>query len=103
MPRLCRGDSQSLTVPGVCPGVVFVAFSSAVVFAFKRLLKGPFEGPATVKPQALPAASVETKQKSRIRQSKKPTVICFIINPLLSKKKAVEKPTLLPKQMRTLQ
>jgi hypothetical protein len=34
--------------------LLVVAFAVAVAFAFKRLRKGPLEGPATVKPPALP-------------------------------------------------
>jgi hypothetical protein len=63
IPRLCRGGSQSLTVPGLCfqpasqrnlrearsPGFCFCS-----CFCFHRLRSGPFEGPATVKPPALP-------------------------------------------------
>jgi hypothetical protein len=35
----------------------FSVFAFAVAFAFNRLRKGPFEGPATVKPPALPEDS----------------------------------------------
>jgi hypothetical protein len=34
-------------------GLHFGVFAVAVAFAFKRLRKIPFEGPATVKPMAL--------------------------------------------------
>ena len=71
-PRLCRGGSQSLTDPGVyavgtrtrngrmsdltLPLCAWFASPASLNFgvAFKRLRKGPFEGPATVKPPALP-------------------------------------------------
>ena len=72
VPRLCRGGSQSLTDPGVyavgtrtrngrmsdltLPLCAWFASPASLNFgvAFKRLRKGPFEGPATVKPPALP-------------------------------------------------
>src|ERR1035437_5711129 len=61
--RLCRGGSRTLRIPGVylplllslCRGPLFSnAAAVAVVFVFHRLRSGPFEGPATVKPPALP-------------------------------------------------
>jgi len=61
-PRLCRGGSQTLRIPGVylplLPSflpkpVASRARAVAVAFAFHRLRSGPFEGPATVKPPAL--------------------------------------------------
>ena len=75
-PRLCRGGSKSLTVPGVYAAgtrtrggrmsgltsasermVRSLLNPSRLVVAFSRLRKGPFEGPATVKPPALPEDS----------------------------------------------
>jgi len=71
-PRLCRGGSQSLTDPGVyavgtrtrngrmsdltLPLCAWFASPASLNFgvAFKRLRKGPLEGPATVKPPPLP-------------------------------------------------
>ena len=48
-PPALPGDSQSLTVPGVCR-----SSSSRFWVLTLRLRSGPFEGPAIVKPPALP-------------------------------------------------
>src|SRR5271157_1719961 len=62
-PRLCRGGSQTLRIPGVYLPLLPSFCRSplprepravAVASAFQRLRSGPFEGPATVKPPALP-------------------------------------------------
>src|SRR3954462_10942188 len=56
-PRLCRGGCQSLTFPGVCSspfGRASLASVQRHSLHHGRLRKGPFEGPATVKPPALP-------------------------------------------------
>jgi hypothetical protein len=58
IPRLCRGGIRSLTVPEVC----FSSYKKlasrgkfvVLGFDFDRLRSGPFEGPATAKPPALP-------------------------------------------------
>jgi hypothetical protein len=57
-PRLCRGGCQSLTVPGICSSPFwrpqFFGSVDVELLLSSRLRKGPFEGPATVKPPALP-------------------------------------------------
>ena len=61
IPRLCRRGSRSLTDPAVCFTILAIATvpsgplsHEVLVFASDRLRSGPFEGPATVKPPALP-------------------------------------------------
>src|ERR1035438_1265826 len=51
-PRLCGEQRQFDTYGSVPTGLS--AFAFVLPFAFKRSRKGPFEGPATVKPPALP-------------------------------------------------
>src|SRR5271157_424144 len=68
-PRLCRGGSQTLRIPGVYLPLLPSFCRSplprepravAVASAFQRLRSGPFEGPATVKPPALPEDTYST-------------------------------------------
>ena len=72
IPRLCRGGRKGLTNPGVCPSSRIVTLAMVARSgrsepearraaalgtqhpAFVRLPTGPFEGPATGKPPALP-------------------------------------------------
>ncbi len=59
-PRLCRGGCKSLTFPGVSSSRLGHHSAhrsrqcSGTLLRHGRLRKGPFEGPATVKPPALP-------------------------------------------------
>ena len=58
-PRLCRGGWLSLTFPAVCPAPFRPhdprrLIGSAESLLSNRLRIGPFEGPATAKPPALP-------------------------------------------------
>src|ERR1017187_7176511 len=75
-PRLCRGGSKTLRIPGVYLPLLFSFCRSplfgnptavAVAFAFHRLRSGPFEGPATVKPPALPEDAYSSPKSSSMR------------------------------------
>jgi len=75
IPRLCRGGSRTLRIPGVCflSNCRAAAVKTAVrgfcfcsCFCFGPLRKGPFEGPATVKPPALPVDTYSTRSGSKM-------------------------------------
>jgi hypothetical protein len=76
VPRFCRGGSQTLRIPGVYLRCCLRSCRSplsrephAVAFAlaFHRLRSGPFEGPATVKPPALPEDTYFPSASERFR------------------------------------
>ena len=43
-PRLCRGGSKTLRIPGVCPGFGFSAFAFVLAVAFNGCEKAPLRG-----------------------------------------------------------